>query len=257
MAPRSIWNGTIGFGMVRVPIKLYSATVSHTIRFREVHLKDGSPLEHRRICTKEDSEVPYDEIVKGYEVADGEYVILEPDEIKAAAGDRGKLIEIEQFTDVDEIDPVRIGRSYFAGTRDEPETWALLHRALTESEMAGIGRFTFHNREYLVAVRALGPVIAVHVLKFADEIIHGDELDVADPPEKLTAKERRMAEKLIDGLYEEFDPAAWEDQHRDAVMELIRDKAEGRKAPRRKAKSKRATPDLAAALEASLEQTHA
>jgi len=242
---------------VRVPIKLYSATVSHTIRFREVHLADGSPLEHRRICTKEDREVPYDEIVKGYEIAPGEYVTLDPDELKAAAGDRGKLIEIEQFVDADEIDRVQIGRSYYAGTREEPETWALLHEALAASGMAGIGRFTFHNREQLVAIRALGPAIAVHVLRFADEIVPAAELDVPEPPEPLTAKERRMAEKLIEGLYEGFDPEDWADRHRDAVMELIREKAEGRTVGRKKPKSKRATADLAAALEASLEETHA
>ena len=97
MAPRSIWNGTISFGLVKVPVKLYSATESKTIRFREVHLKDGATLDHRRMCTAEDKEVEYSEIVKGYEVDEDEYVILDADEIKAAAGDRGKVVELEEF----------------------------------------------------------------------------------------------------------------------------------------------------------------
>src|SRR5947209_16319937 len=103
--PRSIWNGTVSFGMVHVPVKLYSATESKTVHFSEVHAKDGAKIEHRRICRKEDREVPYDEIVKGYEVSSGKYAVLDKDEIKAAAGNRGKVIELEEFVHTQEIDP--------------------------------------------------------------------------------------------------------------------------------------------------------
>lgn len=257
MALRSIWNGSISFGMVRVPVKLYSATASKTIRFREVHLKDESPLEHRRISTATDEEVPWSGIVKGYETGDGEYVVLEPDEVKAAAGDRGKVIELSEFVDAAEIDPTAIRRTYYAGYRDRSEAWSVLRDALEQTGKAGIGRFTFHNREQLVAVRAEGPVIAVEVLRFADELIPATELGIDAAPEKLTPKEKKMAKRLIEGLYEEFDPEEWQDEHRDQVLAVIRAKAEGEKPKKQKGKARRANRDLAAALEASLEQVSA
>jgi DNA end-binding protein Ku len=122
MAPRSIWNGTITFGLVNVPIKLYSATESKTVHFTEVHAKDGAQIEHRRICPKEDREVDYDEVVKGYEVSPERYVVLEKEEIKAAAGDRGKVVHLTEFVEAGEIDPVFFDRTYFVGrgTRRTP-----------------------------------------------------------------------------------------------------------------------------------------
>src|SRR5689334_2854551 len=113
MAPRSLWNGTITFGMVNVPVKLFTATESKSISFHEVHARDGARIEHRRICPKEDREVPNDEIVKGYEVSEGKYVVLEKDEIKAAAGDRGKIVELSEFVDAAEIDPVFFEKTYY------------------------------------------------------------------------------------------------------------------------------------------------
>src|SRR3954464_12172199 len=104
MAPRSIWNGTITFGLVNVPVKLYSAVESKTVHFNEVHARDGAKVEHRRICPKEDKEVPYEEIVRGFEVSEGKYVVLEKEEIKAAAGDRGKVVHITEFVDAHDID---------------------------------------------------------------------------------------------------------------------------------------------------------
>src|SRR5947199_7741610 len=149
--PRSIWNGTITFGMVNVPVKLYSATESKTVHSHEVHVRDGAKIEHRRICPKEDREVPYKEIVKGYEISAGKYVVLEKDEVKAAAGDRGKVIHLDEFVQADEIDPVFYDRTYYVGSRDDEDAYRLLREALDKSERAGIGRFSFHDREYLVA----------------------------------------------------------------------------------------------------------
>src|SRR5579884_2195044 len=149
--PKSIWNGTITFGMVSVPIKLYSATESKTVHFSEVHAKDGAKIEHRRMCPKEDREVPYKDTVKGYEVSSGKYVVLEKDEVKAAAGDRGKVIHLEEFVPGEEIDPVFYDRTYYAGSRDAEDAFRLLREALGKTDRIGIGRFSFHDREYLVA----------------------------------------------------------------------------------------------------------
>ncbi|MDQ2700238.1 MAG: Ku protein [Actinomycetota bacterium] len=225
MAPRSIWNGTLAFGLVKVPIKLYSATESHTIRFRQVHAKDGSPLEHRRICTADDKEVEYDEIVKGYEVDEDEFIVLEPDEIKAAAGDRGKVVELEEFVDADDIYPVFFEKTYYAGFRDDAEPYALLQSALEKSGKAGIGRFSFHNREYLVAVRARAGVIAFHTLRFHDEVVLAKDLKVKPPKKKPSKKEVSMANKLIKDEREPFDPGKYKDEFRPEVEKLIEKKA--------------------------------
>src|SRR4028119_789358 len=124
--PKSIWNGTISFGLVHVPVKMYSATESKTVHFHEVHLKDGSKVEHRRFCSKEDKEVEYKDVVKGYEVSEGKYVVLEKDEIKAAAGDRGKVIHLREFVDAGEIDPVLYDKTYYVGTGDDKDAYRLL-----------------------------------------------------------------------------------------------------------------------------------
>ena len=253
MALRSIWNGTIKFGLVKVPIKLYSATESHSIRFRQVHVKDGALLEHRRICTAEDEEVEYRDIVKGYEVDEDEYVVLEPDEVKAAAGDRGKVVEIEEFVEAGEIDPIFFDRTYYAGFRDDPEPYALFERALEKSGKAGIGRFSFHNREYLVAVRSRQGALALHTLRFHDEVATAEGLKVPQAKKSPTRKEISMADALITGLYEPFDPDAHHDQYRDAVQGLIDAKAKGKKPKAARAKARKEPEDLGSALEASLD----
>ena len=137
MAPRSIWNGTVSLGLVNVPIKLYTATESKTVHFYEVHVKDGSRIEHRRICPKDDVEVDYEHVVKGFEVSEGQFVVLEKEETKAAAGERGKLIEVEEFVDVAEIDPVFFEKTYYVGAGDDANAYRLLFEALKRSGRAG------------------------------------------------------------------------------------------------------------------------
>jgi DNA end-binding protein Ku len=176
--PKSIWNGTITFGMVNVPVKLYSATESKTVHFHEVHIRDGARIEHRRICPKEDKEVPYKDIVKGYEVSADKYVVLDKDEIKAAAGDRGKVIHLQEFVCAEDIDPVFYEKTYYVGARDDPDSFRLLHEALRKTKRAGIGRFSFHDREYLVSIRAGDGVLVLHTLRFHDEVVSGDELEI-------------------------------------------------------------------------------
>jgi DNA end-binding protein Ku len=264
--PKSIWNGTISFGLAHVPIKLYSATESKTVRFREVHLSDGAPIEHRRLCSKEGKEVPYKEVVKGFEVAEDEYVVLEKDELKAAAGARGKVIEIEDFVPGEEIDPVFYEKTYYVGCRDEgrkhsarpsahgtgSEAYRVFHEALKQTGRVGIGRFTFHDREYLAAVRSLDGVLALHTMRFHDEIVDAGELDVSIPRKGPSKQEARMAEQLVETLHQKFDPTAYEDTYREAVLELIERKAKGQKIERAEPEPREETSDLTAALEASL-----
>jgi DNA end-binding protein Ku len=250
--PKSIWNGTISFGLAHVPIKLYSATESKTVSFREVHLSDGAPIEHRRICSKEGKEVPYKEVVKGYEIAEDEYVVLEKNEVKAAAGSRGKVIEIEDFVPDDAVDPVFYDKTYYVGCRDDGEAYRVFHEALKQTGRVGIGRFTFHDREYLAAVRSLDGVLALHTMRFHDEIVGAKELDVSIPRKGPSKQEAKMAEQLVDSLHERFDPANYEDTYREAVLDLIDRKAKGKKIERPEPEPREETDDLAAALKASL-----
>ncbi len=252
MAPRSIWNGTIAFGLVKVPVKLFSSIDPKGIAFREIHTKDDSLLQHRRVCKVEGTVVERDEVKKGFEVAAGEYVLLESDEIKAASGQHPKTIEIQEFVDVDEIDPFFFSKSYYLGVRDFAEPYALLAAALDRTSKAGIGRFTFHNREYLVAVRARGDRLILHTLRFADEIVDPADLKLPEGGKAPTRKEVTMARKLVEGLTEEFDPGDFHDEYRAAVMDLIERKATGKKAPKRRRRKQRETGDLATALEKSL-----
>ncbi len=251
MAPRSIWNGTVVFGLVRVPVKLFSAIEPKGIGFREIHTKDNSPLRHRLVCKAEGEIVDRSEVVKGYEVAADQYILLEPAEIKAAAGTRSKTIEVEEFVETEEIDPFFYAKSYYLGVRDHAESYAVFAEALNRSGKSGIGRFTFHNREYLVAIRARGDRLYLHTLRFADEIVGPGEVDIPagkDP----TRKEVDLARKLVSGLTEDFEPGDYEDEYRQEVMELIERKAAGKKPPRKRGRKKKESADLTAALEESL-----
>ena len=250
--PRSIWNGTISFGLAHVPIKLYSATESKTVSFHEVHLKDGARLEHKRICSKEGKEVPFKEVVKGFEVAPDEFVVLTKEEVAAAAGARGKVIELEDFVPGDEIDPVFYEKTYYVGSRDDGDAYRVFHEALKQTERVGIGRFTFHNREYLAAVRPLDDVLALHTMRFHDELVRGEELEVDRPAKGPSQQEVEMAARLVDSLYREFDPTDYEDTYREAVLELIDRKAKGEAVKVEAEEPEEETSDLMAALQASL-----
>jgi DNA end-binding protein Ku len=196
--------------------------------------------------------VPYKEVVKGYEVAEDEYVVLEKDEVKAAAGARGKVIEIEEFVPGDEIDPIFVEKTYYVGCRDDGEAYKVFREALEQTGRVGIGRFTFHDREYLAAVRSLDGVLALHTLRFHDELIDAGDLDVTIPRKGPSTQEVGMAEQLVDSLHEKFDPTDYEDTYREAVLDLIDRKAKGKRIERPEFEEPQEPDDLAAALEASL-----
>jgi DNA end-binding protein Ku len=249
---RSIWNGTVTFGMVNVPVKLYTATESKTVRFQEVHLKDGARIEHRRICPKDEREIPMKEIAKGFEIDEDKYVVLDDDEIKAAAGDRGKLIHLEEFVDAAEIDPIFFEKTYYVGSRDAEDVYRLLLDALRRTGRAGIGRFTFHDREYLVALRALDDVLALHTLRFHDEVVDARDLELPTGGAKPAKRELQMAGRLVEMLHEEFDPERYEDTYRNSVLDLIKRKAAGKEIDLTAQEEPEHGDDLGAALEASL-----
>jgi DNA end-binding protein Ku len=252
--PRSLWNGTIAFGLVRVPVKLHSATESKRIPFRERHVTDGAAIEHRRVCVKEGREVPYGEIVKGFQVSAGSYVVLSKEEIAVADGSQARVVEIEHFVDGEEIDPVYYERAYYLspGKLGE-EPYRLLHAALKRSGRVGIGRFVFHNKEHLAAVRGLDDVIVLHTMRFSDELVPDRELDLPEPGKKPSKLEVDTAQLLIDQLDSTFEPDGYEDTYRDAVMRLIERKARGEAIEAPESEQVTRKGDLLEALQASLE----
>ena len=250
---RSIWNGTITFGLIAVPIKVHSATESHTIHFHQVHESDGARIKQKRLCTKEDKEVPYKEVAMGYEVRGGEFVMLQKEEIDAAAGDRARTIDLEQFVDRDQVDPVYYDRTYYLGAGEDGEdAYRLLHDALERAGRTGLGRWVFHNREYLVAVRSGDDVLVLHTMRFADQLVAVDKLDIQAPSRKPSKGELDMAEQLVDSLHKPFRPASFKDTYRDRVAELIKLKAEGGEVELPEYEEPEAPDDLLAALKASL-----
>jgi DNA end-binding protein Ku len=250
---RSIWNGTITFGLVAVPIKVYSATESKTVSFHEVHAKDGSRIEHRRICPKDGKEIDYDDIVKGYEISKGKWVELTDDEIAAAAGSQSRRLEIDHFVPADEIDPDFYERTYYLGTRDKgKDAYALLHAALEKSGRAGVGRWVFHNRERTVVLRTLGDVLAIHTMRFADELVEPGDFELGRVRRKPSEREIKMASALVDGLHTAFDPTDYEDTYREEVLALVKRKAEGKDIEPPEDVETEPADDLLAALEASL-----
>jgi DNA end-binding protein Ku len=254
MARRSIWNGTISFGLVNVPVKVFSATEDRTVHFHEVHAADGSRIEHRRICPKDGRQIDNKHIVKGFEVKKGEWVELTDDEIAAAAGSPSKLVDIDHFVPAGEIDPVFYERTYHLGAGDKGrDAYALLRAALERSGRAGVGSWVFHNRERTVVVRAAGDLLAMHTMRFADDLADPSDFDLPRVQRKPSKREIDMASKLVDGLHTKFDPADYEDNYREAVLEVVEAKAAGRNIEPPDVEEEEPGGDLVAALEASLE----
>jgi DNA end-binding protein Ku len=255
MAPRSIWNGTITFGLVNVPVKVYTATESKSIHFHQVHLADGARIEHRRVCPKENKEVPNDEIVMGYELSNGGFVELSKEEIAAAAGENAKLIDVEHFVPGEDIDPIFYEKTYYLGASDEgDDAFTLLRAALEKSGKVAIGRWVFHDRERLVAVRPRekDKVLAMSTLNFHDEIVEPDELDLPSPQKNPTKRELEMAAKLVESLAAKFEPHKYKDTYRDAVLKVIERKRKGEEIEPPEEPERDEPADLIAALEASL-----
>lgn len=251
---RSIWNGCLGVGELRIPVKLFGAVESKTVRFREVHVKDGAKLEHRRIDPSTGRAVDYEHVAKGFEVSDGEWVVLTDEEIRAADGPQAKLVEIEEFVPAEQIDPVFYDRPYYLGPRSRSDDgYRLVHDALDRSGRVGIGRIVLRTREQLVALRALGEgVLSLTTMRFADELVEPESFDVPEPRRAPGRREQEMAAALVGQLSDAFDPADYEDTYRADVLALIEHKAAGEEVEAPEEEPAEAPDDLEAALQAML-----
>jgi DNA end-binding protein Ku len=226
--PRSLWNGTIAFGVVRVPVKLYSAVESKAIKFRERHVSDGAAIEHRRICAQEEREVPYAEIVKGFPVGPDSYVVLSGEELRAADGASSHVIEIEHFVRAREIDPIYYDSVYYLGPTEVVQApYRLLQAALKRSDRVGIGHFVFHGKDQLGAIRALDEILVMHTMRFADELAPASKPSAQAPARSPAKREIDAARSLVEQLGDRFQPARYSDSYRQAVLDLIERKARG------------------------------
>jgi DNA end-binding protein Ku len=253
--PRSIWRGAISFGLVNVPVKLYSAVSKKTVRFNQLHDADGVRIQQKRVCPKDGEEVPYEHIVKGYEISPDRYVIITPEELEALDPKKTRTIDIEDFVDLDEIDPLYYEHPYYL----VPDTGAvkaynLLLTALTESNKVAIARVVIRSKEYLTAIRPADGVLTMETMLFADELVPTDELEeLPDPDVEATEREVDMARQLIESLSTTFEPTKYRDEYRERVLDLIERKAEGQEVSIQPPSEEPAkVPDLMAALEASL-----
>jgi DNA end-binding protein Ku len=252
---RSIWRGAISFGLVNVPVKLYSAVSKKNVQFNQLHDKDSSRIRMKRFCAEEDTEVPYEEIVKGYEISPGQYVVITPEELEALDPKKTRTIDIEEFVDLDEIDPLFYEHPYYlAPDTGATKPYKLLLAALKETNKVAIARVVIRSKEYLTAIRPAGDVLTMETMLFADELIDPSEIDEL-PDEDVSATEREveMAQQLIESLASAFEPEKYRDEYRDRVLDLIERKAEGQEiAVTVEPEAPTAVPDLMAALEASL-----
>jgi DNA end-binding protein Ku len=252
MAPRSLWNGAIRFGLVTVPVKLFSAVEPKQIRFREVHLDDAAPIEHRRLCSKEEIQVPWDEVVRGYELESGKYVVFDKDELKAVESLGGKTIEVSDFVPGEQIDPVFYDKPYYLGPgKGAAEAYELLRRALEQTGRVGIGTFVLRTKQQLVALHPTDGVLRLETMRFHDEVVDPDEVDLPQPETAVSKREAEMGETLVESLVDEWRPEEYEDTYRERVLEIVKAKAAGQEIEKPPPEPE-PTPDLLGALEASI-----
>ena len=254
---RAIWTGSISFGLLNVPVRLYSAVSRRQISFRELRASDKSRIRHKRVAESDGEEVAYEDIVKGYELGPEQYVVFTRDELDELDPKKTKAIEVEEFVDLDDIDPIYFVQPYYVGPAQGAErAYALLVKAMSDERKVAIARFVMRNRESLAALRPMGDVLTLTTMRFADEIVPADELDgvVPDDVETPKKKELDMAKQLVDSLTSAFDPSEFEDEYREELLALIERKAEGEEIVEAVSEEPKPTkaPDLMAALQESL-----
>ena len=261
MAARSIWTGTITVGLLTVPVKLYSAVRPKSIAFNQIDAETRSRVRYQKVSEATGEVVPNERIVKGYDLGDENWVIVTDEDLAPLAPAKSKEIGIDNFVAGDEIPAVMYDAGYFVGPgKGAAKAYALLARALHETERVGVGKFVMRQKEYLCAVRSDGRVLTLSTLAFPDELVdpaEDEDLDIVRDGASLSDRELAMAHTLVDALSDPFEPSNFRDTYRESVMELIEAKAEGRTLEIEAAPEHGQVIDLAAALEASVEAAKA
>jgi DNA end-binding protein Ku len=255
--PRAIWSGAISFGLVNIPVKLYSAVSRKTVRFHQIDGESGQRIRQQRVNPESGDEIPYEQIVKGYEISPDRYVTITPEELESLEPQKTRTIDIEQFVDLEQIDPIYYDHPYYlAPDKGAAKAYKLLLDAMREADKVAIARVVIRSKESLVALRSYDGAITIETMLFPDEVVSPDsieELGSVDGEVKNTKRELDMAKQLIESLSGDFDPSQYRDEYRERVLELIEKKAAGEtitiEAPEPERKE---VPDLMAALEASI-----
>jgi len=252
--PRAIWSGAISFGLVNVPIKLFTATSQKDVRFHQLHDKDGARIQQKRVCSKDGEEVPLEHIVKGYEVSRDKYVLITPEELEALDPKASRTIDIQDFVDLDEIDPVYFDSTYYmVPEKGAGKAYALLLEAMRKSKKVAIARVVLRQKQHLVALRPLRNALSMETMLYADEVVSPDTLEGLPEDVEVTDRELAMAQQLIDSLADAFKPERYRDDYRERVLDMIERKAEGQEVLVAEEEEEQApVVDLMAALEASL-----
>ncbi len=253
---RPIWTGALTFGLVNIPVKLHSAVQSkERISFRLLHKKDLSPIKYERVCQKEGEAVDWKDIVKGYEYAKGKFVVLTDDDFKAAAVESSKTIEIIDFVKSDEVDPRYFETPYYVvPAKGGEKAYALLREAIKNTGMVGIGKITMRsNSMHLAGVKVVGEALVLEIMRFGDELVDVDEFNF--PSEAgIRPQELKMAEQLVENLYQAFDAEKYTDDYHDNLMKIVKAKMKGKKVEVAEPEERESTQvvDLMARLQESL-----
>lgn len=254
--PRAIWSGAISFGLVNIPVKLYSAVSRKTVRFHQLDSADNSRIQQKRVNSQTGKEVPYEQLVKGYELAPDQFVVIRPEELDAIQPEKTRSIDIEAFVEMDQIDPIYYDHPYYlAPAQGAGKAYALLVAAMEEAGRVGIARVVIRSKEQLVAIRPRDGMLMMETMLFGDEVIPPSDIADASSADAARAKKKEveMAKQLIDSLATDFEPGEYRDTYREAVLEMVERKAQGEEiATQPKAEAPKAVPDLMAALEASI-----
>jgi DNA end-binding protein Ku len=251
MSPRAIWTGTISFGLVNVPVRLYGAIQDHTLHFHYVHEKDNSRIGYEKICKEEGKPVPDDEIVRAFEYEKGEYVYMSDEDFDAAKVEGFKTIEIRDFVPYEQVDPILFRHTYYVGSDEGGEkVYALLRRAMEESGLVAVAKFVMRDRQNLGCLRVRDGILTLEQMYFADEVRAADDIRPADV--EVDDRELAMAQQLISNFEGEFEPEKYRDTYRDTLCEIIKAKREGQEVHVAKPEEREAPTDLMAALRASI-----
>ncbi len=233
---RSIWSGSLSFGLVNIPVKLYSGSQSHSLDLDMLRKSDLCPVKYKRVCEDDEEEIPYEEIVKGFEYSDGEYIVLTDEDFENANVEQTKAIDILDFIKEDEIDSRFFDKPYYLEPdRGGDKSYALLREALKRSGKVGVASFVLRNRGHIGIVKPEGDAIVLNQIRYADEIRSADELKLPDV-KKVREKEIELALTLINQLSGKFNPEKYKDTYVDDLKKIIEDKAKGKK-PRAKGKA--------------------
>jgi DNA end-binding protein Ku len=254
--PRAIWSGAISFGLVNIPVKLYSAVSKKTVRFHQIDAESGGRVRQKRVGP-DGEEIAYEQIVKGYEIGPDRYVTISPEELEALEPQKTRTIDIEDFVDLEQIDPIFYDHPYYlAPDTGASKAYRLLVDAMEDSGKVAVARVVLRSKEHLVAIRPRDGALAMETMLFADEVIPADsleELAAGDGDVQTSDRELAMANQLIDSLASDFEPGKYRDEYRERVLDLIERKAQGETIVIEEPEAEpEKVPDLMAALEASI-----